>query len=457
MVKQAFDLEHGLFLETPDRLVYPNPQSQAFIEEKYAKGTAMQVEEGASGSAGGGGSSSGGGGGGGGLGDGAPAGAMGMGDNGGEEEGGEEGEEEVEGGGGMFEGLHQLAMQFGLPGLNLGLPRGPAASARRRGPVPDRSRDHLAHFEFLGRILGKALRCGILVAPRFAFFALLRLLGRPTSVQDLPSLDPELAHGLHELLRLADRVRAARAAAGGAGPAPSASASAPAGGSMGEGAPDEVRALCLTMVVGYVDRKGVVREHALCPRGSDIAVTADNAAHYVALLAHYRLNVQIAEQVRAFLRGFRELVPLPWLRMFQPSELQLLLSGEEVTDVPRLVRDLCANCELHGFGAGDDYILMFWKVLAAFSPADFSLFLSFVTSCPRPPLLGFRTLQPRFGIQLIALEKSAGGGAASGVLPKAATCFNLLKLPFYGAGTEEVLRDKLLTSIREGAGGFYLT
>ena len=91
MVKQAFDLEHGLFLETPDRLVYPNPQSQAFIEEKYAKGSAMQVEEGASGSAGGG---SGGGGGG------APAGAMGMGEDGGAGEGGEEGEEEEEAGGG---------------------------------------------------------------------------------------------------------------------------------------------------------------------------------------------------------------------------------------------------------------------------------------------------------------------------------------------------------------------
>ena len=220
-----------------------------------------------------------------------------------------------------------------------------------------------------------------------------------------------------------------------------------------------MRALSLTMVVSYVDARGVVREAPLCPRGSEIAVTAHNAAHYVALLAHYRLNVQIAAQVRAFLRGFRELVPLPWVRMFGPSELQLLLSGEEVTDVPRLVADLRANCELHGYGAGDEYMGLFWGVLAGLAPGDFALFLSFVTSCPRPPLLGFKTLNPRFGVQHIALEGSAARGAAGGVLPKAATCFNLLKLPFYGvgAGAEAVLREKLLTSIREGSGGFYLT
>ena len=50
MVKQAFDLDHGLFLETPGRLVYPNPQSQAFIEEKYSK-----ARGGSSGGSGGGG------------------------------------------------------------------------------------------------------------------------------------------------------------------------------------------------------------------------------------------------------------------------------------------------------------------------------------------------------------------------------------------------------------------
>lgn len=35
-------------------------------------------------------------------------------------------------------------------------------------------------------------------------------------------------------------------------------------------------------------------------------------------------------------------------------------------------------------------ILEFWRALATFSPQEQADFLRFVTSCPRPPLLGFR-------------------------------------------------------------------
>ena len=61
----------------------------------------------------------------------------------------------------------------------------------------------------------------------------------------------------------------------------------------------------------------------LVPDGASLAVTAENVGRYIALAAHYRLNVAIAPQVAAFLSGFRQLVPLPWMRMFGPSELQV--------------------------------------------------------------------------------------------------------------------------------------
>ena len=35
-------------------------------------------------------------------------------------------------------------------------------------------------------------------------------------------------------------------------------------------------------------------------------------------------------------------------------------------------------------------IVEFWRALATFSPQEQADFLRFVTSCPRPPLLGFR-------------------------------------------------------------------
>ena len=47
-------------------------------------------------------------------------------------------------------------------------------------------------FEFIGRVLGKALYEGITVGPQFARFFLVKLLGRPSNLHHLSSLDFEL-------------------------------------------------------------------------------------------------------------------------------------------------------------------------------------------------------------------------------------------------------------------------
>ena len=71
--------------------------------------------------------------------------------------------------------------------------------------------------------------------------------------------------------------------------------------------------------------------------------------------------------------------------------------------------------------------------------------IKFVTSCSRPPLLGFKHLNPWFTLQRI-----------EGVnrLPIAATCFNILKLPPYA--NKALLRDKVLKAVTLAA-GFYVT
>ncbi len=54
------------------------------------------------------------------------------------------------------------------------------------------SLDHLRLFEFLGRIVGKAIYDGILIELRLAPFFLRRMLGQALHFDDLRSLDPEL-------------------------------------------------------------------------------------------------------------------------------------------------------------------------------------------------------------------------------------------------------------------------
>ena len=38
-------------------------------------------------------------------------------------------------------------------------------------------------------------------------------------------------------------------------------------------------------------------------------------------------------QVHAFLRGFRDLIPIAWIRMFDAEELQLLLTGKSTVSL----------------------------------------------------------------------------------------------------------------------------
>jgi hypothetical protein len=45
-------------------------------------------------------------------------------------------------------------------------------------------------------------------------------------------------------------------------------------------------------------------------------VTNENYRDYVHQLAHYKLNRETSEQSKAFVSGFRELIPLDLIRLF---------------------------------------------------------------------------------------------------------------------------------------------
>ena len=195
----------------------------------------------------------------------------------------------------------------------------------------------------------------------------------------------------------------------------------------------------------------------LIPGGSSIEVTNENVNLYMHRFAHYKLNVEIAEQSRAFLNGFRALIPVEWIRMFNTHELKLLISGDhDGIDL----QDLRRHVVYHGgYHDQDAYINGFWSLLSLFSTTEQSEFLKFVTSCPRQPLLGFAQLEPKFGIYKVPTHETGGvaggmggvaGAAASAKLPTAATCMNLLKLPQYDS--LELLRHKLLYAIQSNSG-----
>ncbi|KAJ3088054.1 hypothetical protein HK102_009664 [Quaeritorhiza haematococci] len=258
------------------------------------------------------------------------------------------------------------------------------------------SHTQLKYFEFLGRILGKALYEGILVDAAFATFFLAKWLGRQSYLDDLPSLDKELYQGLIFLKNYPGDVE---------------------------------KDLALNFAVSQQEF-GESTTIDLIPNGATVPVTNENRIRYIYLMAHYKLNVQIQRQCKAFFQGLSDLIDPRWLSMFDQQELQILLGG---VSTPIDLDDLRRYTTYGGgFDANHPTIQMFWRIVQRdFDDAQRQALVKFVTSCSRPPLLGFAELRPGFCI------RCAGGDEER--LPTASTCVNLLKMPAYRS--EETLRE----------------
>ncbi|THV03800.1 HECT-domain-containing protein [Dendrothele bispora CBS 962.96] len=260
-------------------------------------------------------------------------------------------------------------------------------------------------YRFIGRILGKAMYEGILVDVAFAGFFLAKWLGKQSFLDDLASLDPDLYNGLIFLKHYA-------------------------------GDPED---LSLNFTVA-VEEFGTARSVDLIRNGSNITVTKENRLQYIYLVSHFKLSKQIKQQSEAFFEGLSEMIDPKWLRMFDQQEVQILIGG---VNTPIDLDDLRANTMYGGlYDNNEDTITAFWNVVNTFDQEQRRGLLRFVTSCSRPPLLGFKELIPNFSIR--------DAGSDQHRLPTASTCVNLLKLPRYK--DERVLRAKLLQAINANAG-----
>lgn len=74
--------------------------------------------------------------------------------------------------------------------------------------------------------------------------------------------------------------------------------------------------------------------------------------------------------------------------MFSNHEVQVLISGAEV---PVDIEDLRNHTNyVGGYSPEDPSIELFWTVVNDFTDEQKTKLLKFVTSCSRPPLLGFK-------------------------------------------------------------------
>uniref|UniRef100_A0A0A9Y2C9 HECT-type E3 ubiquitin transferase n=2 Tax=Lygus hesperus TaxID=30085 RepID=A0A0A9Y2C9_LYGHE len=192
-----------------------------------------------------------------------------------------------------------------------------ATSEERLYPSPTShiQDNHLQLFEFVGRVLGKAVYEGIVVDVPFASFFLSQVLGQTqealySCIDELPSLDRDLYRSLTYIKHLET----------------------------------DVSDLDLTFSTDH-DVMGRVLTHELVPGGRMLPVNDHNKINYIHLMAHFRMHIQIKEQTAAFIRGFRSIINLDWLSLFSTPELQRLISGD---NVPLDMTDLRRHTQYYG-------------------------------------------------------------------------------------------------------------
>jgi len=232
------------------------------------------------------------------------------------------------------------------------------------GPLMD---EVLPMMESLGRLLGKALWEGLLVELSFAPFFFAQLTGHYCFLDDLPSYDAELYNNLMHLKYY-------------------------------EG---DARDLALDFTI-VEENFGAYATHYLRPRGDLIEVTNDNKLQYIYAVADFKLNQQLRPSIDAFRHGLSQLIRPSWLRLFSPMEVNQLLGGE-FADID--IKDMMKYTKYSGgYGEGSRTVKLFWQVVSTLNPAEKTDLLRFVTSCSRPPLLGFCHLHPPFTIHKVRVN-----------------------------------------------------
>uniref|UniRef100_A0A3B3XX42 HECT-type E3 ubiquitin transferase n=1 Tax=Poecilia mexicana TaxID=48701 RepID=A0A3B3XX42_9TELE len=267
--------------------------------------------------------------------------------------------------------------------------------------------EHLSYFHFVGRIMGMAVFHGHYIDGGFTLPFYKQLLGKPITLDDMESVDPDLHNSLVWIL---DN--------------------------------DITGVLDHTFCVEH-NAYGEIIPHELKPNGKSMPVTEDTKKEYVRLYVNWRFLHGIEAQFLALQKGFNEVIPQHLLKAFDEKELELIVCGLGKIDIA----DWKSNTRLKHCTPDSNIVKWFWKAVESFDEERRARLLQFVTGSSRVPLQGFKALQGAAGPRLFTIHQI---DANANNLPKAHTCFNRIDIPPYES--YDKLYDKLLTAIEETCG-----
>ncbi|KAK0097381.1 hypothetical protein PV326_002182 [Microctonus aethiopoides] len=257
---------------------------------------------------------------------------------------------------------------------------------------------HKTMFQFLGILMGIAIRTGSPLSLNLAEPVWKQIAGVPLTPADLTEVDRDYVPGL---ICIRDM--------------------------------DSNEKVFQTLEMPFSTPSAVGHDVPLSSRYRKI--TPENRNEYVRLALNYRLH-EFDTQIRAVREGMSKVVPVPLLALFSGAELETMVCGSP--DIPLGLLKSVATYK--GIEATSLLVQWFWEVMEEFSNQERSLFLRFVWGRTRLP----RTIADFRGRDFV-LQVMDKYNPPDHFLPESYTCFFLLKMPRYSC--KSVLRQKLKYAI----------
>ena len=270
-------------------------------------------------------------------------------------------------------------------------------------------------YEFIGKLLGKALLENLTVNCCFNKIIYQLFLNEKITLNDLVFIDKPLYNSLKNLIEMKNN---------------------------GE----DLSLFELYFSIQYYENNKFITDE-LIENGNNILVTSDNLNNYIEKRIEYLIKTQ-KNSVELIKKGFNSIIPLTELKIFNSDQLSLLINGTPFIDID----DWRINTIYKNYNEYDNVIINFWEILSNLSQNDLSNFLLFCTGSSRVPIGGFKTLESNRGnVSKFCITKCEYISNQKNFI-RAHTCFNRLDLPNFP--NEKLLNDAIKFALENEILGF---
>jgi hypothetical protein len=261
----------------------------------------------------------------------------------------------------------------------------------------------IALFEFIGKLMGLAIRTGVLLTLDLPTTIWKPLVGSKVNIDDMKQIDISLFTTLKFLTTSTK---------------------------------EEFEEGCIDQT--FTTRLSDKSEVSLLTDGDSIKVTNENRLQYAKLIEKIRLS-ESQIQLQAIKRGLTSVIPSKLLNLLTWQDLEWKVCGKPNIDIHLLKRHTTCS----GVQPDAPHITYFWNTLFDFNQQDRRGFLRFVWAQERLPVNDeeFERTKTRMMIKPFLGLLSDPNQA----FPKADTCFFNVMLPEYTS--QKILRDRLLFAI----------